>query len=589
MAMGTAKKPSSIRRMAALTLPYWRPLLLCALLVLMVNGAELLKPYLLKVLIDDFLAGGQTPSGLHSPTGLSVAYFAVIVVGALSGLFQARFINRVGQSILHGLRVKIFSHIHHMTLTVLDKFSTGRLITRATNDVETLNEFYSDVLINLFRDFFLLAGIVIVMLQMDANLALVGFTTVPLILLVTLTVKRFLKRNFTKMKALISRINGFFAENMAGMRIVQAFNRQKEKYDEFRELNRRYYKTTMMQVTMNSVLRPVMEVINSLTIALLILYGYNRISGGLLEIGVLYAFTTYIKQFFDPINDLAEKYNTIQSALVSADRIYELLDDPTPLEDLDAGSHGGAVRGQVEFRHVWFAYEGENWVLQDVSFTADIGDRIAFVGATGAGKTTIISLISRFYEPQRGEILVDGVPLSQWKLGDLRRGVSVVLQDVVLFSGTIADNIRVNADMGDEEVLDALRQSMALEFVMEQPNQLYTDVAERGTTFSAGERQLLSFARAIVHNPAILVLDEATANIDSATEQKIQASIENISQDRTMIFIAHRLSTIQNCRCIYVMSRGRIVESGCHEALLAQGGLYRKLYEAQFDEQAIAG
>ena len=587
--MGTAKKPSSIRRMAALTLPYWRPLLLCALLVLMVNGAELLKPYLLKVLIDDFLAGGQTPSGLHSPTGLSVAYFAVIVVGALSGLFQARFINRVGQSILHGLRVKIFSHIHHMTLTVLDKFSTGRLITRATNDVETLNEFYSDVLINLFRDFFLLAGIVIVMLQMDANLALVGFTTVPLILLVTLTVKRFLKRNFTKMKALISRINGFFAENMAGMRIVQAFNRQKEKYDEFRELNRRYYKTTMMQVTMNSVLRPVMEVINSLTIALLILYGYNRISGGLLEIGVLYAFTTYIKQFFDPINDLAEKYNTIQSALVSADRIYELLDDPTPLEDLDAGSHGGAVRGQVEFRHVWFAYEGENWVLQDVSFTADIGDRIAFVGATGAGKTTIISLISRFYEPQRGEILVDGVPLSQWKLGDLRRGVSVVLQDVVLFSGTIADNIRVNADMGDEEVLDALRQSMALEFVMEQPNQLYTDVAERGTTFSAGERQLLSFARAIVHNPAILVLDEATANIDSATEQKIQASIENISQDRTMIFIAHRLSTIQNCRCIYVMSRGRIVESGCHEALLAQGGLYRKLYEAQFDEQAIAG
>ncbi len=589
MAMGTAKKPSSIRRMAALTLPYWRPLLLCALLVLMVNGAELLKPYLLKVLIDDFLAGGQTPSGLHSPTGLSVAYFAVIVVGALSGLFQARLINRVGQSILHGLRVKIFSHIHHMTLTVLDKFSTGRLITRATNDVETLNEFYSDVLINLFRDFFLLAGIVIVMLQMDANLALVGFTTVPLILLVTLTVKRFLKRNFTKMKALISRINGFFAENMAGMRIVQAFNRQKEKYDEFRELNRRYYKTTMMQVTMNSVLRPVMEVINSLTIALLILYGYNRISGGLLEVGVLYAFTTYIKQFFDPINDLAEKYNTIQSALVSADRIYELLDDPTPLEDLDAGSHGGAVRGQVEFRHVWFAYEGENWVLQDVSFTADIGDRIAFVGATGAGKTTIISLISRFYEPQRGEILVDGVPLSQWKLGDLRRGVSVVLQDVVLFSGTIADNIRVNADMGDEEVLDALRQSMALEFVMEQPNQLYTDVAERGTTFSAGERQLLSFARAIVHNPAILVLDEATANIDSATEQKIQASIENISRDRTMIFIAHRLSTIQNCRCIYVMNRGRIVESGCHEALLAQGGLYRKLYEAQFDEQAIAG
>jgi ATP-binding cassette subfamily B multidrug efflux pump len=350
-------------------------------------------------------------------------------------------------------------------------------------------------------------------------------------------------------------------------------------------LNRRYYKTTMLQVTMNSVLRPVMEVINSLAIALLILYGYNRISGGLLEIGVLYAFTTYVRQFFDPINDLAEKFNTIQSALVSADRIYELLDDPDPLEDLETGTHSGPVRGQVEFRHVWFAYEGEEWVLRDVSFEANIGEKIAFVGATGAGKTTIINLISRFYEPSRGEILVDGVPIKDWKLGELRRGVSVVLQDVVLFSGTIADNIRVNADMGDDEVLGALRQSMALDFVLEQPGQLYADVSERGATFSTGERQLLSFARAIAHNPAILVLDEATANIDTATELRIQGSIEQISQDRTTIFIAHRLSTIRSCHRIYVMHRGCILECGSHERLMEEGGAYRRLYEAQFDER----
>ena len=578
------RKKSSFRRLALLMLPYWRLLLFCALCVILVNAAELLKPYILKVLIDDFLTGGQTPSGLHSPAGLSVLYFLAVALGAVAALLQARLINRVGQDILHNLRVKIFSRIHRMRLSALDRYGTGRLITRATNDVETLDEFYSDVLVNLFRDVLLLIGIVTVMLYMDAGLALVGFAAVPLIVLTTLIVKKFLKRNFAKMKALIGKINGFFAENMAGMRIVQAFNRQKEKLLEFKELNKKYFKTTMLQVTMNSVLRPIMEVINSLAIALLIAYGYNRISGGLLEIGVLYAFTTYIKQFFDPINDLAEKYTTIQSALVSADRIYELMDDPEPPEDLEGGTHGGPVLGRVEFRNVWFAYEGEDWVLRDVSFRVDIGKRVAFVGATGAGKTTIINLISRFYEPNRGEILVDGVNLKDWKLGELRRGVAVVLQDVVLFSGTIADNIRVNAEMADEDVIDALRQSMALEFVMEQPGCLEASVAERGATFSTGERQLLAFARAIAHAPAILVLDEATANIDTVTEQKIQASIESISKDRTTIFIAHRLSTIRNCDCIFVLQKGQIVESGSHGELMEQCGLYTKLYNAQFEE-----
>ncbi len=568
------KNKHSLLKLAKYLLPYKWLIGLCMILIIVINAAEILKPYVMKIIIDDFLTHNIEQHGLYSVTGMGTLYFIVIFIGSVCTLLQARIINKIGQKILNVLRINVFSKISRMSLSAFDRYSSGRLLTRATNDIEALNEFYTEIMVNLFKDVILLVGIIFTMLQMDFKLALVGFSTIPVIVLITFTIRGALRRNFKKMKRLIGRINGFFSENIDGMKTVQAFNREKNKLGEFKTLNKEYYDSTLFQIKMNSLLRPLMEVVNSLTIALLVVYGYHGISGGVLELGVVYAFTTYIKKFFEPINDLAEQYNTIQSAAISADRIFEILDDHDAQEDIHENSRAEKVLGKVEFRHVWFAYEGENWILKDVSFTIERGQKVAFIGPTGAGKTTIINLISGFYPIQKGDILIDGVSIRDWNLGALREEVCVVLQDVFLFSGTIAENIALQSDISEEKIHEAVTLSAADGFIAKHPDGLDAQVSERGSTFSAGERQLLSFARAISHDPAVLVLDEATANIDSNTEQIIQKSIKQISKGRTAIFIAHRLSTIRDCDCIYVLSGGTIVEQGNHEQLMALGGIY---------------
>lgn len=578
--MNSQTKPPKIktlRRLLKLMLPYKKRVILASICVLLVIGAQLIKPYILKLVIDDFLTKEVTQRGLYSITTMGALYFIVVALSGIFSIIQVNLINKVGQEIMRTLRRKVFKTIQLLPLWYLDKTSSGRLITRATNDVEALSEMYTDVLIKLFKDVFLIIGIIYTMIIINLQLALISFTVVPLIFGIVFVLKTKIKRNFTKMKSLIGKINGFMAESISGMKIIQVFHGEKEKKEQFLELNNEYYKATLFQVWMNSFLRPAVDVLQSFAVAILIWYGIDKIASDTISIGVLYAFTTYIKQFFNPISEMADNYTTIQSALVSADRIFELLDEKENLEDLDLGIGMDNFQGNVEFKNVWFSYNDKDWILKGVSFTINQGQRAAFVGETGAGKTTIISLVSGFYKVQKGEILIDGININDIKKRDLRKNISVVLQDVFLFSGTIKTNITLNDNIESAQLEKALEISYAKKIIQGFSKGINEPVMERGSTFSAGERQLLSFARAIAHNPSILVLDEATSNIDTETEILIQNAIDNIAKERTTLIIAHRLSTIRNADVIIVLKNGGIVEMGNHEKLMDSGGYYRDL------------
>ncbi len=578
------RRHSNLWRILADVKPYWALVLLCLLSVVLINVATLAKPYIIETVIDDFFYENKPESGWYSIAGMAALYMITIAVASVFTYVQALIVNHIGQSIILKMRRRVFSYIQRMPLTALDKISAGRLITRATNDVESISELFTDVFVNLFNDIILLIGIVIAMVSMSPKLAAISCITLPLIALVTFVTRNKLRKNFTIVKALIGQINGFFAENISGMRVVQIFMKQRAKMREFMGLNKKYYKASMTQILVNSFLRPVMEVINSLAISALIWFSFKDVVAAVILPGVLYAFTDYVKQFFEPINNLAEMYTNIQSASVSADRVYELLDNTHDQEDLEAGDSVERFAGKIEFKNVWFAYIGEDWVLKDVSFTIEPGQRIAFVGTTGSGKTTIISLLTRFYEIQKGAILVDGKDIREMKLADLRRNISVVLQDVFLFAGTVRDNISLDDAIDDAQLDKALELSHSKDFVSQLHGGIDHRVMERGAAFSSGHGQLISFARAIAHDPAVFVLDEATAHIDTDTELLIQNSLNAMAKGRTMILIAHRLSTIRNCDTIFVMNKGQIIESGSHDELLALGGRYAQLHRSQGEQ-----
>jgi len=540
-------------------------------------------------------AVGLDPSlieALRQPDLTAVARIAWIYLGLVLLTFalsyaQVYILHYTGQRIVYNIRQQIYSHLQRMPIRFFDRNPVGRLVTRATNDTEALNEMFTNVVVNLFKDVLMLTGILVVMLRVHWQLALVSLCVTPLLLVVSILFRRYAREAYREVRAKLARINATLAENIAGMRITQIFHQEERQYKRFEAINTEHYKAMMKELRVFALFRPAVEFFSSLALSLIIWYGGGRVVQGSLEFGVLYLFVQYMQMFFQPITDLTEQYNIMQAAMASAERIFLILDTP-PEEDEPDAKPVPYVRGEIEFDHVWFAYNDEDWVLKDVTFHVKPGETVALVGATGAGKTSITNLINRFYDIQKGVIRIDGQDIRTLKRRDLRRHIGIVLQDVFLFTGDIEGNITLgNNQISPAKVREAARLVNAEKFIERLPGGYKAPVMERGASFSAGQRQLLAFARALAYDPAILILDEATSNIDTETEQLIQEALKKLIEGRTTIIIAHRLSTIQHADKIIVLHKGEIREMGTHQELLKKRGLYYRLYQLQYKDQLL--
>lgn len=524
---------------------------------------------------------------LRAPALTGVVYLAGLFAFALVarfvlGVFQVYFLQFTGQKVMYDMRRKIFNHMLLLPLRYFDRTPVGRLVTRATNDVEAINEMFTSMLVNLFRDAFLIIGVLGIMFRLEWRLALVVLALFPVVVITALEFRNRVRVAYREVRRQIAKLNAYLQESISGMRIIQVFVQEHAANARFARINQDKYRSSMRQLLIFAIFRPLMSFLSSFALALVIWYGGWNVLQASLSLGALAAFIQYARMLFEPILNLSEGYNVLQGAMASSERIFLLLDEPK--EDHGRGRTIDDFKGSIEFRDVWFAYDKDEWILKGVSFKVSPGERVAIVGPTGSGKTTIIRLLLRMYPIQKGQILLDGVPIEELDLRYLRSRMAVVLQDVFLFSGKIMDNIRLRSDEIVEEDAIAAARFVNADFVEDLPDGYQTEVKERGVTLSLGERQLLSFARAVAFKPQILVLDEATASIDSHTEHLIQTSLQKIMTGRTSIAIAHRLSTIRGSDNIIVLHKGEIVEEGTHQQLLAQGGLYAALHALQFAE-----
>ncbi len=581
--LGKAYDSRLMRRLLVYLLPYRKFVLAAFMLIMFESLIEISFPWLTMVAVDRYILVGDM-SGLLLIASL---YVALLVIKFGVGFLQTFTLQSTGQKIMFDMRKQIFGHIQTLSNDFFDKNPVGRLITRVTTDVDVLNEMFSAGIVSVFGDIFTLTGIMIALLVLDWRLALIVLAIVPVIGLATAAFRRKARDGYRRVRIAIAKINAFLQEHITGMSVVQLYNREQKSAAKFERINREHLQAMLDSIMAYAVFFPVVELLSASAIALIIWHGGGQVIAGLLTLGTLIAFIQYSQRFFRPIADLAEKYNILQSAMASSERIFSLLDTRPGVVSPPQTRAIAAPRGEIEFRNVWFAYNQDDWVLRDVSFGVGRGHSVAIVGHTGAGKTTITNLLTRFYDIQKGEIILDGVDIAGMGLSDLRRRFAVVQQDVFMFSGTLRSNIRLGSDIDDDKILHAAEDVSLGPYLRSVELGLDHPVNERGTTLSVGQRQLLAFARALAHDPEILILDEATSSVDTETEIQIRKAIDRLMQGRTSIIIAHRLSTIQRCDKIIVMHKGRIREVGSHQELLAERGFYYKLYQLQYKEQEL--
>jgi ATP-binding cassette subfamily B protein len=639
--LGKAYDSRLMKRLLTYLRPYKWQTGIALVAIFIKAGADVLGPYLTKVAVDRYLVrvpGLRTPFDrfLSNQPLVGIAQIAALYVGSLVFSFlleylQTYFMQWAGQMVMFDLRSQIFRHLQRMHIGFYDKNPVGRLVTRVTTDVDALNEMFTAGVVSIFEDVFVLAGIVAIMLHMNWKLALIVFAVLPLIGIATQIFRDKVRDSYRRIRVAIARINAYLQEHISGMMVLQLFNREKRAFRKFSEVNAVHMDAFKDAIMAHAVYYPVVEILSSVAIACVIWFGGNNVLRGITTLGVLIAFIQYAQRFFRPIQDLSEKYNILQSAMAAGERVFKLLDTPVEITS-PAVTREPQGPGRIEFDHVWFAYRttpapepgishveaGDSpakarpgtahvgtglrpvptqavqqhaepdWVLRDACFAIEPGQTVAIVGHTGAGKTTIISLLMRFYDVQRGAITIDGVDLKEMDLSSLRRRFGVVLQDPFLFSGTVEGNIRLGTDwIEDEDVEKAAEDVNLADFVRTLPGGFKEEVRERGSTLSTGQKQLISFARALAHEPKILILDEATSSVDTETEFRVRDALDNMVEGRTSIIIAHRLSTVQRAHNIIVMHKGQVREMGTHQQLLAQRGIYYKLYQLQYKDQEI--